>query len=125
MSKNTFDEATRRYLLTAEQPCFLTCRRGHRRSHVHEAEGAAWERFSAPWAAGDLRLGGRAADPVLAETSALVGHGGTAERYGLPTEVTAHKHLNQKRRESMSGSSPYPAIEPATLLLAIKKALYK
>lgn len=65
-------------------------------AHVHEAEGAAGQGLAASGAAGDLGLGGRAAHTVLAEAAALVGHRRAAVGDGLPTEVTAHKHLRER-----------------------------
>lgn len=76
---------------------------GHGRAHVHEAQGAAGERLPAAGAAGDLGLGGGAADAVLAEAAALVGNTRRAAvGDGLPTEVTAHKHLPGQERSEVS-----------------------
>lgn len=87
--------------MVLEKPCLgatlhtgqFTWAVGNRRAHVHEAEGAARQRFPAAGATGDFGLGGGAADAVLAEAAALVRHRRAAVRDGLPAEVAAHKHL--------------------------------
>lgn len=87
----------------------LTWAVGDGRAHVHEAERAARQRLPAAGAAGDLRLGGRAADAVLAEAAALVGHRRAAVGDGLAAEVAAHKHLAHGNKHRGRGLIRGPA----------------
>ena len=94
LCRNNF--SSKMYIELLYESCHTRTTR-NRRSHVNEAKCTARKGLSAARATCDLGLRWRAADAVLAEAAALVGHRGAAVGDGLVAEVAAHKHLQSNR----------------------------